>query len=217
MGQSIDNRNGFSLIEVLVSVFLFAIVGAIATGLLNTSLTARDLNMASSERAEMIDRARILMREDFGQLVNRAPRQLDGRIGGPGFAGSTSGVASPTARSGETVLVAFTRAGRPNPGDLSPRGTLQYVEYVRADDLLIRRSWAYPDRFAETPAQEFVLLEGLDELEAGFLAGNSWVTALASGRAEGQTWPLPRAVRLTARLQDERELEFLLLTPEFPS
>lgn len=213
-----DARQGFSLIEVLVSVFLFAIVGAIATGLLTTSLTARELNAASAERAEMIDRARILMREDFGQLVNRPVRQLDGRSGGAGFAGASSGASLGNVAAGESILIAFTRAGRPNPGDLQPRGSLQYVEYVRADGRLIRRSWSYPDRFADTPAQEFVLLEGFASLETRFLAGNnSWVTAMTAGQIEGQRLPLPRAVHLTARQENQDELHFLLLTPEFPS
>ncbi|WP_109261169.1 type II secretion system minor pseudopilin GspJ [Hyphobacterium indicum] len=208
-------RAGFSLVEVLVSVMMFAIIGVIATGMLNASLTAREINMASAGRAEMIDRARLLMREDFGQLVNRPVRQMDGRASEAGFAGSGSGVTSP-AGSGQT-LIAFTRAGRPNPGAVQPRGSLQYVEYVRLDDRLIRRSWAYPDRQFDTPASEFVLLSGIDEIEAGFLSLNSWVTGLVSGPAEGQASRLPRAVRLRAVMRDQTDLEFILLTPEFPS
>jgi len=208
-------RAGFSLVEVLVSVMMFAIIGVIATGMLNASLTAREINTASADRAEMIDRARLLMREDFGQLVNRPVRQVDGRASEVGFAGSNSGVTGPTA-SGQT-LIAFTRAGRPNPGAVQPRGSLQYVEYVRFEDRLIRRSWAYPDRQFDTPASEFVLLSGVDEIESGFLHLNSWVSAIVSGPAEGQASRLPRAVRLRAVMRDSTDLEFVLLTPEFPS
>lgn len=210
-------RAGFSLVEVLVSVMMFAIIGVIATGMLNASLTAREINMASADRAEMIDRARLLMREDFGQLVNRPVRQVDGRAGEVGFAGSGSGVTALSGPASGQTLIAFTRAGRPNPGAVQPRGSLQYVEYVRVDDRLIRRSWAYPDRQFDTPASEFVLLSGIAEIEAGFLSLNSWVTGIVSGPAEGQASRLPRAVRLRALMRDQTELEFILLTPEFPS
>lgn len=210
-------RAGFSLVEVLVAVFVFAIAGLIATGLLNASLTAQDINRQSAERAEMIDRARLLMREDMGQLVNRAARQADGRPGEYAFAGSASGLASLTASGQETVLIAFTRRGRPNPGYGQARGSLQYVEYVRDGGQLIRRSWAYPDRAFETPAQEFVLLDGLDALELSFLAVNSWTSTMISGRAGGQALPLPRAVRLTAQSVETGPVEFVFLTPEFPS
>lgn len=211
------SRAGFSLVEVLVSVMLFAIIGVISTGMLNASLTARDINQASADQAEMIDRARLLMREDFGQLVNRAVRQPDGRSGGAGFAGSTTGLAGSAGLASDMTLIAFTRAGRPNPGGLQPRGSLQYVEYVRAGDRLIRRSWAYPDRQFDTPASEFVLLSDVDALDVAFLNLNSWVTAMASGAHQGQATSLPRAVRLRAEMTDATDLEFVLLTPEFPS
>ncbi|WP_394693809.1 type II secretion system minor pseudopilin GspJ [Hyphobacterium sp.] len=211
------SRAGFSLVEVLVSVMLFSIIGVISTGMLTASLTARDINQASADRAEMIDRARLLMREDFGQLVNRPVRLSDGRNGEIGFAGSTSGLAGSTGRASDLTLIAFTRAGRPNPGALQPRGSLQYVEYVRTGDRLIRRSWAYPDRQFETPASEFALLSNVDSLDVDFLNLNSWVTAMASGSDQGQATSLPRAVRLRAEMTDETDLEFVLLTPEFPS
>lgn len=210
-------RAGFSLVEVLVSVMLFAIIGVISTGMLSASLTARDLNQASADRAEMIDRARLLMREDFGQLVNRPVRQSDGRSGEVGFAGSSSGLAGSNRVAADVTLIAFTRAGRPNPGGLQPRGSLQYVEYVRAGDRLVRRSWAYPDRHFDTPASEFVLLSRVDALDVDFLNLNSWVTAMASGSHQGQATSLPRAVRVRAEMADTTDLEFVLLTPEFPS
>jgi len=210
-------RAGFSLIEVLVSVVVFALLGAMATGLLNSSLAARDLNTSSGDRAAMIDRARVLMREDFGQLVNRPARQIDGRAGSIAFAGASSGIASPDAAADETVLIAFTRAGRPNPGGVQPRGSLQYVEYVRHDDRLIRRSWSYPDRAAATPARDFVLLDGVTGIELGFLRLNSWAGSALSARSEGGTPDLPRAVRLRTEMRDGRDLEFILLTPEMPS
>ncbi len=211
------SRAGFSLVEVLVSVMLFAIIGVISTGMLNASLSARDINQFSAERAEMIDRTRLLMREDFGQLVNRPVRQSDGRNGQIGFAGSTSGLAGSTGSATEVTLIAFTRAGRPNPGGLQPRGSLQYVEYVRTGDRLVRRSWAYPDRQFDTPASEFVLLSNIDALDVEFLNLNNWVTAMASGSHQGQATGLPRAVWVRAEMTDATDLEFVLLTPEFPS
>ncbi|WP_421785485.1 type II secretion system minor pseudopilin GspJ [Hyphobacterium sp.] len=210
-------RAGFSLVEILVSVFVFAAAGIIASTLLNASLTARDINRQSAERAEMTDRARMLMREDFGQLASRPARLPDGRSGGFTFRGSNAGLTDLRHSARDVVLLAFTRAGRPNPGQVHPRGSLQYVEYVRDGDRLIRRSWSYPDRVFETPAQEFVLLEDFAELEVEFLNLNSWVGEMASGRGPGAASALPRAVRLATQQADGTALEFVLLTPEFPS
>lgn len=209
------SRAGFSLIEVLVAVMVFAVAGAIATGMLHASLTSRDHVLASQERAEMIDRARLLMREDIGQLVNRPGRHPDGRRGEISFAGSTSGLSASSPSAGERVLMAFTRSGRPNPGRLQPRGSLQYVEYVRSGDRLIRRSWAYPDRQIDTPAQEFVLLAGVEDIELSFLGPTGWVTTILAARDAGASSALPRAIRVRAATIES--LEFLFLTPEFPS
>lgn len=209
-----SQRAGFSLIEILVSVFVFAVAGVIASALLQASLTSRDINRASAERAEMIDRARMLMREDFGQLAMRHVRPADGREGGFVFRGAERGLADIQSRAPETVLVAFTRAGRPNPGQLHPRGSLQYVEYIEDGQRLIRRSWSYPDRTLDTPAQEFVLLEGFEALHIEFLTLNTWVRQISLTHRDSTGPGLPRAVRLTARQSDGSALEFILLTPD---
>ena len=67
---------GFSLIEILVATAVFAVVGVTSVSLLATTITAQDVNEAALDRINALDRVRVLLREDMGQVVQRPVRAL---------------------------------------------------------------------------------------------------------------------------------------------
>jgi len=210
-----EKEAGFSLTEVLVSVFIFAVVGTISVGLMSTSLSAQEHNADVLEQTSMIDLTRTLLREDLGQLTTRPSRDTDGRTNNWVFAGDSDGLdvgLDARDRNSRTIL-SFTRRGRANPGLLRPRSSLARVEYAVRDGDLVRRLLPYPDGSADGAAAEIVLASAVDDVELEFLVGAAWSRriGLRSGNAEGA---LPRAVRLRYSAARLGAMEHIVLTTE---
>jgi general secretion pathway protein J len=70
---------GFSLIEMLVALGVFAIVSAMVTLLLGQSLRTQDSVSVANERVAEVQRLRALLRADLAHAVDRAPRDDAGR------------------------------------------------------------------------------------------------------------------------------------------
>ena len=69
---------GFSLVEVLAAVMVFALISSISVGLLTTSLRAKETSEAVLSDLAAVQRIHALMAEDVGQMVMRTVRDEDG-------------------------------------------------------------------------------------------------------------------------------------------
>lgn len=122
-------RNGFTLVELLVSLFIFGMLAAASVGLLSFSVRAQEAADARLDSLAEFRRAGALMTGDLAQAAARPTRDPAGR-GRPAFIGS----------SGESngLLLAFVRRGWENV-DEAPRPSLQRVEYHLEGGRLERR------------------------------------------------------------------------------
>ena len=186
MTVAADKSAGFSLLEVLIATFVFAIIGAISVALMATTLTARDVNEEALTRTAAIDRLRVLLREDLGQLADRPVRDPEGYVRGYVFAGDSAGLRLQEGAEDERILFAFTRLGRANPGYVRARSSLIHVEYLVRGEQLIRRASDY---------------------------GVNW-RSQAMRRPGIDAEAFPRAVRLRFIAPDFGDLEFVAVTPE---
>jgi len=207
-----QDEGGFSLVEVLVSVFIFAVIGTVSVALMAASLDAQEVNRAVLDRTARLDRARTLLRDDVGQIVLRPARDAQGYREPQVFAGSDGGLVRADGDDAERVLLELTRRGRANPGLLRPRSSLVRVDYIVRGDRLLRRAYDYPDPDLETRVVETVLAEGVEEVRIEFLVGAVWVRRAAI-LAQGQG-VLPAAIRLQYELAPYGLIEHLVLTPE---
>jgi type II secretion system protein J len=89
---------GFTLIEIVVALAIFAMLGIIAAVGINTALKAREVALASNQRLFELQQAYLLLQNDLNQAVVRTT--YDGARRLPPFA---------TGNDGHTLL-AFTRA-----------------------------------------------------------------------------------------------------------
>ncbi|MAC88106.1 type II secretion system protein GspJ [Maricaulis sp.] len=205
---------GFSLTEVLVSVFIFAIIGSISVGLMASSLSAQEQNSDVLDQAAMLDTTRTLLREDFGQVVLRPARDAEGRTLTALFAGDVDGVDrsgfGDGVRSGDTILT-LTRRGRSNPGLLRPRSSLARVDYVLRDGNLVRRMMRHVDGSQPVDDGEIVLVAGVSDVELDFLVGAAWTRRVMLRSGQGEAG-LPRAVRLRYNAPRLGVVEHVVLT-----
>ena len=191
-------QRGVTLPELLISLLIFAMISGVAVYALRLTVEGRDqLGLADSEIRDM-QIARLLIKEDLLQAVPRVTRDEFGNAN-PGVFLGGKGLAFRPPKAGETVLMAFVRAGWENPGELSPRSTLQAVEYVLVGDNLVRRTRPYLDDARGQQRSDRALISGVDAAEVGFFAGQSsaglqWSDLWPSPQSQGA---IPSAVRLT--------------------
>lgn len=204
---------GFTLLEIIVVLGIFALMAAMAYGGLSAVLKTRARLDTSLERISALQKAYWIMRDDFQNGINRSILDNDDQIE---FALQYVGI---------DHRVSFTRAGWPNPLNL-PRSTLRRLGYFYDDDKkeLMRRTWPALDRAPRTQPDDTLLLKNVDEVKWRFLDDNgqwqdSWPTqsalqnaastGIAAGGPGGRAPPPPRAVELTMRTKDWGKLRWL--------
>lgn len=141
-------HGGFTLLEVLVALAVFGVVGVMAsrilTGMMDMSEFTRDRGDALADA----QRAFSIIERDVTQLAHRAVR-------------NEFGMAAPALQVGGTVLTEFTRAGWLNPL-ADPRTDLQRVAYALEGEALVRLFWPVLDRSDTTEPLTQTLLTGVE-------------------------------------------------------
>ena len=204
---------GFSLIEVLVAVAVFAAVSAISVGLLAGALRSKDQGEAALERLAAVQRAGSLLREDIGQWVPRSARTEEGLTDPRLFAADIDGT-RPVRRAGDgREILVLTRTGWANPGGVQPRSTLQRVAWILEDGALYREVRAYPDAAPGLEPRRRRIIDGLSDVRLDLLAGGTW-RRRARLIADGEAAPSPPdALRLRYELDGLGALEHVVLSP----
>lgn len=203
-----DACRGFTLIEVLVAVFLLAVLSAFAYETLNYVRRSREVTDVAFERVRGLELALHTLVTDFQQLEPRPVRDLLGQSALPAI------LADPRT----TNLVTLTRGGWPNPAGL-PRGTLQRVNYRLDNGTLIREYQTVLDATLANAPVKRELLKDVVKITIRYLDStrvwqDQW-PPLASG-PQGPTLPLrmrPIAVEVTIELQDSGRITRLIEVP----
>ena len=192
----------FTLIEVLVSLAIFAILATLAYGALSQTLAAADMLNGRMDRLQAIQRTMRLLSEDLQQL---SPRPIRDELGdGIGPALDTD------FQSG--FALELTHGGWSNPIVL-PRGTLQRSAYRIEEDELIRYHWMVLDRTLANEPVSVTLLDGVDSILFRFLQANGdWTEQWPPSNRPGVLGSRlrPRAVEIILNLADEGELSRLI-------
>lgn len=190
------SSRGFTLVEIIVAMAIFAIVGALAyTGYSELTRQAERLS-ASAARTRAIQTAVHRMVQDFTSLEPRPVREPLGANVQPALIAD--------ARSDR--LVELTRSGWSNPAGV-PRSTLQRVAYRLEDDRLVREYWVTLDRTMTAEPVRTLLLDGVSSVSLRFMGRNRRFTdqwpALARGAVGADAARvLPIAVEITLELED---------------
>ncbi len=144
---------GFTLIEVLISLFIFAIISAGTMTALTQSLRGKARLGEAVAELNALNSARAIIQSDMGALVLRPMRD---ELGGT--------LPYMLTTDGEPLLT-FMRAGVENPGGLERRGDLARIEYRFEDGKLIRRSFEHVYPAPNTKSFDRVLMEDLQAAE----------------------------------------------------
>lgn len=186
---------GFTLIEIMVAVLIFAIIASLAYGGYNELLKQSTQVEKAGERTHAIQMAITRMSRDFASLE---PRPVRAPLGG----GLEPALRADSASQEE--LVELTHSGWTNPAGV-PRSTLQRVAYRLQDNKLSREYWVVLDRAASAEPVSAVLLDGVKSVQLRYMDMNrgwhdEWPAAGDSSPTAN--WGLPIAVEVTLELDD---------------
>jgi general secretion pathway protein J len=195
-------NGGFTLIEVLVAIAIFAFVGVMAMSGYTQLAKQSEYQQQRLERVREVQRAVQTLAQDLTQLEPRSIREPigDQRV--------------PALLAGDSVeyKIEFTRAGWTNTAGL-PRPTLQRVAYRLDQDGLWRDHWQVLDRTQASVPVRVNLLGKVRAVTFRFMSSqNEWLErwpAPGSNPAE-QDRARPAAIEVTLDLEDWGEIKRLI-------
>ncbi|MDW3136159.1 type II secretion system minor pseudopilin GspJ [Vibrio sp. 1288] len=193
---------GFTLIEVLVSIAIFASLSVAAYQVVSQVQRSNALSQERTQRLNEIQRAMVMMDNDFRQMVMRQTR--------------TNGE-EPASRlifwsdyllDSDTKGLMFARLGWHNPQQQFPRGEVTKVGYRLKEETLQRVWWRYPDTPVGQQGTVTPLLTQVESFDMRFYDGKQWKKEWAEEKA------LPKAVSVVLTLKDYGEITRTYLTPD---
>lgn len=197
--KPIKRRTGFTLIEVLVAIMVFASLSIAAYQVVNQVQRSNQQSAEKTERLQQMQRAMIILESDFRQMASRS------------FKGRANATATRLLYASEYLLdsdsygILFTRLGWQNPQQAFPRGEVLKVGYRVVANQLQRVWWRYPDSAeGQDPLQKNVL-DKVEKMHFRFYGDDQWQEAWEK---ENQ---LPAAVEITLTLQDYGDIRRVFL------
>lgn len=196
--QTPQGQAGFTLVEALVSLFVFGLIAAGSTGLLMQAARAQRQAAEAHEALAKLQTARSLLMGDLAQITPRAPRSALNAGQGPIFVGGDA-----------EIGLGFVRSVMVGDGGSPPSNRLAYVAYAIENDRLLRRVRSDLVAPAAPAEDDQILLEGAKNLKFAFFDGTAWHDqwiAMDGG--------LPRAVALSGEVPRYGPIRIAVLTAE---
>ena len=195
---------GFSLVELLVALAVFAALAAAAYGGLAEIARVRGALAERQDRFAAVVRAVSTFERDLRQAVSR-PVRGNGREELPALAGATD-------------RIELTRLGFANPR-AEPRSNLERVAYTVDTRRLMRGRYPVLDRAPGTTPTATLLFDGVDALRLRYLGTDGvwrdmWPpadTGAAAGTQVNQL--LPRAIEFRIDVAGTGELRRIVELP----
>lgn len=190
------SQSGFTLLEVVVAMAIFAAMYVMAQQFFNAALRSRDILNQHAQTLEKTQRALIFLTMDMEQAIARPVRDSFGDVR--------------PAVEGSDTAVSLTRLGWANPLDLRQRSNMQRVTWILEEDRLLRRYNPVLDLGVGAEPVETVMMEGVSDFQVRYLqrgAGGDWEWIPRWPDGENATLeplrqPMPRSLEITVELED---------------
>lgn len=192
---------GFTLIEVLVALTIFTIIGLASTSLLTSVIDSSDLSVERFDKLQQLQRAMLTIERDVQQAMLR-PVRIEGEQNEVVMRG---GELDDSEASG----LAFVRGGWHNPRNMLPRSTLQPVAYRLVDEKLERVFSHYPDNPIGFEPKVRVLLDNVSDFNVEFIAPDQGENTPSDELDWSPNYTgsvLPRAIAITIVSDDFGEI-----------
>ncbi|HBI21432.1 MAG TPA: type II secretion system protein GspJ [Legionella sp.] len=188
---------GFTLIEILIALAVFAILAAITSSAIYHAFNTRTRVTLQADRLSSLQLAIAILNQDTQQIVARSVRRNQHLS---------------AAFIGQPHYVEFTRGGHTNPDGRERRSTLIRVAFLCTDTALIRRRWDMLDSPSRNAYQDKILLDHLTKCQFAYLAQNQQLSShwtKSAVQPNQPVAPLPAAIQFTAHVTDWGKMSLL--------
>lgn len=214
-----NNRHlGFSLVEVMIALLIFAIVTMMcAKGINSIMLIKQKQNTIMNNISEQ-QMIHVFLKKDLSQAVNR-PVRINNTIT-PAFIGGTKATQP-------NELFELTRTGISNPNiQTKALSSLRRVGYFLKDNTLIRKNWQNINKIQTSKPSQRVLSRKIKSIKIKFSnsqnqLSNNWRSIYPVNlNTIGKSWQLkknplglPTAIQIKLMMQDNSQLTWWFLLP----
>ncbi len=151
---------GFTLIEILVAMAIFSLIGLASTGILTAVIDSDEISQERFQKLQSLQRAMLIIERDVLQAIPR-PVRLNGERTDVVMKGGIS-------EDSDADGIGFVRGGWQNPQLMLPRSTQQFVAYRLNDEKLERVYSNYVDNVIGFEPKVRVLLDNVIDLNIEF-------------------------------------------------
>lgn len=194
-----NKQFGFTLLEILIALFIFTVLSLIMVGALHTVINAQSGSENKAERLRQLQLVLLVMSRDIEQAINRPIVNSDGR--------------EEAAFVGTLKSFQFTHTGFANPLGNLPRSNLQRTGYAWDDkNRIYRLTWPVLDQTPKSQPDQRWLLSNVEDAHFQYLDHegkfhDKWPVEDKSDE------PLPRGVRIYLTIAKWGEMTQLYLVP----
>jgi len=155
------SNQGFTLIEVLISIVIVTIITIVSTNILQSSLSSRDAKFKVLNQVQQFNLASTMMRRDLRQAINVPMRDFYGN-------NFNATLLSP---QGSNQLMFTTLI---HDEDLSV-SNVRRIEYLYDENKFFRRQYYVDNPYLNEDYFQTDLFEEIDDFRVSFSNGNEWV------------------------------------------
>jgi general secretion pathway protein J len=193
------NKKGFTLLEILIALFIFTIIAGIMVSVLHNMLNHQTRLEKHAAKLSRLQIAMLLLSRDIEQVIDRPVTNAKNIL-------EASLIGTPD-------ILTFTHTGLANPMGQLTRSTLQRVQYYRVKNNLIRLTWLVLDQTQKTLPDSRRLLSGVTSVRFEYLdMQNQWADRWPP--PSQKTAGLPKAVRVSLTLDQWGTINQLYFLPE---
>lgn len=195
-----SKNKGFTLIEVLLSICIMALIAQGTTLLMQQVFSSNETVTEKSTRLNELQKAFSVMEKDFTQMVPRETRMTGSNI-------RSTMVVGENQFNSEGTGLSFVRGGALNPGALLPRGEVIRVWYRLKEGKLERAIYAYPDTIIGYEPKFEPLLTDVKSFKVLFYRYGTWSPGWVNRTK------IPLGVRVELELKDYGKLMRMYYIP----
>lgn len=197
-------NKGFTLVEILIALFIFAIMGVLAAISLHSMIRVHRHLRKTDKEITSLQITMTLLRHDILEMIDRPIRGAKGENEPAFFASQHS--------------IIFTRTGLFNPFYSAHQSNMQRVGYLLQNHELVRVTWDVLDQVSNTKPAEQILLRHVQSLQWQFMSDDgkmfsSWPPVETATQKIKKQSALPKAVLMVMHIQNDGVIQGVFPVP----